>query len=115
MQAGGKEVDVRGATQGSGEGVDVPHAAALTAFAEAVVARDAGAIARGREALRAALGAEGLADAAATVAAFHGFVRVADATGIPYTTAARGGDAPEIRERSGVNAFYRVREEQRGA
>jgi hypothetical protein len=53
-------------------------------------------------------------DAAAIVGAFHGFVRVADATGIPYTTAAQGRDAPDIRSRAGVNDFYRVREDLRG-
>ena len=34
---------------------------------------------------------------------------IADAIGIPYTTAARGSDAPEVREQAGVNQFYRVR------
>jgi hypothetical protein len=61
--------------------------------------------------LLTALGGAGLVDAAAVVAAFHGFVRVADATGIPYLTASRGRDDPELRERAGVNGFYRVREE----
>jgi hypothetical protein len=36
-------------------------------------------------------------------------VRIADSTGIPYTTAAGGRDRPEIREAAGVNDFYRVR------
>jgi hypothetical protein len=43
------------------------------------------------------------------VAAFHGFVRLADAIGIPYTTAAGGRDLPDLREAAGINAFYRVR------
>ena len=108
MQTSGKQVDVRGVTQGFDESLDIPHAAALVQFVDAVVSRDAKRIETIRPQLRSALGEAGLVDAAAIVAAFHGFVRVADATGIPYTTAAQGRDAPEIRERAGVNAFYRV-------
>ena len=59
--------------------------------------------------LEKALGAAGLVDAAATVAAFHGFVRLADAIGIPYTTAARGQDLPDLRAAAGIDAFHRVR------
>ncbi|TAK84835.1 MAG: hypothetical protein EPO20_13425 [Betaproteobacteria bacterium] len=55
------------------------------------------------------LGDAAFVDAAAVVAAFHGFVRVADAIGIPYTTAARGRDLPELRAQVGINEFYRVR------
>lgn len=110
MQAGGKQVDVAGVTQGFDEGVDIPHAAALVAFVDAVVAGDAARTSQVRAALGKSLGEEGLVDAAATVGAFHGFVRIADATGIPYTTAAQGRDAPEIRSRAGVNEFYRVRQ-----
>ena len=109
MQAGGQEVDVRGVTRGFDENAGIPHVAALVEFAEAVVLRDAARAAAARAALRSALGEAGLADAAAVVGAFHGFVRIADAIGIPYTTAARGADAPEIRERAGVNEFFRVR------
>jgi hypothetical protein len=114
MRAGGKQVDVAGVTQGFDEGVDIPHAAELVEFAEAVVACDAARTAAAREKLRALLGEAGLVDAAAIVGAFHGFVRIADATGIPYTTAAQGRDAPEIRDRAGVNDFYRVRDDLRG-
>jgi len=109
MQIKGSEVDVRGVTAGFDETVDIPHAAALVEFAEAVVARDEARTAIARDALLAAIGEAGLVDTAAVVAAFHGFVRVADAIGIPYDTAARGNDAPEIRERAGVNEFPRVR------
>jgi hypothetical protein len=109
MQISGKEVQVRGVTRGFDEGVDIPHAGALVAFAEAVVERDTGRTAAARAGLRAALGDAGLVDAAAVVAAFHGFVRLADAIGIPYTGAAGGRDVPELREEAGINAFYRVR------
>ena len=109
MQVSGKQVDVRGVTQGFDDSIDIPHAAGLAEFAEAVVLRDAARVAAARSVLRPALGDAGLVDAAAVVGAFHGFVRIADAIGIPYTTAARGQDAPEIRERAGVNGFFRVR------
>ena len=109
MQISGKEVDVRGVTQGFEQGVDIPHAATLVEFAEAVVQRDAARTAATRDHLRKALGEAGLVDAAAIVAAFHGFVRIADAIGIPYTTAAGGRDVPELRAQAGIDAFYRVR------
>jgi hypothetical protein len=108
MQISGKQVDVRGVTQGFDEEVDIPHAAALVEFAEAVVLRDAPRTAAARVVLHGALGDAGLVDAAAIVAGFHGFVRIADAIGIPYTTAAGGRDVPELREQAGINAFYRV-------
>ena len=110
MQISGKQVDVRGVTQGFDEGIDIPHAAALVEFVEAVVARDVARIDAARSVLRSALGEAGLVDAAAIVAAFHGFVRIADAIGIPYTTASGGKDLPDLREQAGVNAFYRVQQ-----
>lgn len=112
MLTEGKQVDVRGVTQGFDAGVDIPHAAELIDFTEGVVLRDAARTVAAREKLRSALGEAGLVDAAAVVAAFHGFVRIADAIGIPYTTAARGSDVPELREQAGINEFYRVRGER---
>ena len=109
MQIKGRQVDVRGVITGFGEGVEIAHAAALVEFAEAVVLRDEARTASARGTLLTAVGEAGLVDAAAVVGAFHGFVRIADAIGIPYDTAARGSDAPEIRERAGVNEFPRVR------
>ncbi len=109
MQMQGHEVDVRGVTAGFDETVKIPHAAALVEFAEAVVLRDVARTEAARDALLGKLGAAGMVDAAAVTAAFHGFVRIADAIGIPYTTAARGNDVPELRDRAGVNDFPRVR------
>lgn len=111
MQTEGKSVDVGRVTRDTGHDVDVAHAAELIEFAEAVVLGDRARIDAARKALQGLLGEAGLVDAAAVVAAFHGFVRIADAIGIPYTTAARGGDAPELREQAGVNEFHRVRSE----
>ena len=111
MQMSGRSVDVAGATRGFDDSTGIPHAALLAGFAEAVVRGDEAALASARAALRGALGEAGFVDACAVAAAFHGFVRIADSIGIPYTTAARGEDAPEIRARSGVNDFPRVRGE----
>jgi hypothetical protein len=108
MHLGGKEVEVRGVTQGFAPDVDIPHAAALVAFAEAVVSRVPSRIAEARKPLLSVLGEAAFVDAAAVVAAFHGFVRIADATGIPYTSAAGGQDLPALREEAGINAFYRI-------
>ena len=99
---------MRGVTDGFDAGVDIPHAAELAAFAEAVVQRNWERVAALRADLLGALGEAGMVDAAAVAAAFHGFVRIADATGIPYETASGGRDLPELRELAGVNAFHRV-------
>ena len=109
MTIGGRQLDPRSVTQGFDDRAALPHAQALAAFAEAVVAREWTRVASLRHALRDALGDAGLVDAAAIVAAFHGFVRVADAVGIPYTTAAMGEDAADLREQAGINDFYRLR------
>ncbi len=112
MQSEGKQVDVRGVTRGFDENVGIAHADALIDFTEAVVLGDAARTEAARATLRSALGDAGFVDACAVVAAFHGFVRIADAIGIPYTTAARGADAPELREQAGINEFYRVQAER---
>ena len=60
MRASGREVDVRGVTQGFDDDVDIAHAGALVEFAEAVVLRDAARAAAARAGLRIALGEAGL-------------------------------------------------------
>jgi len=97
-----------GVTKGFGADAGIPHAAALTAFTEAVVLREAARTESGRLALRAALGDAGLVDACATAAAFHGFVRIADAIGIPHYSSPGGDDLSGLREQAGINEFYRV-------
>jgi hypothetical protein len=108
MKIEGQAVNIANVAQGTDAGVGVPHAAQLLEFAEAVVLRDATRIAAARSKLRPALGEAGVVDAAAIAAAFHGFVRVADAIGIPYTGAAGGRDLPGLREEAGINEFYRI-------
>ena len=108
VQAEGRQLDVAGVTRGFGEDAGIPHGAALTAFTEAVFLREPARIGSGRRALREALGEAGLVDACAVAAAFHGFVRVADAIGIPHYRAPGGDDLSGLREQAGINDFYRV-------
>ena len=70
MTAGGEAAGVRGSAE-------------LTAFAEATVAGDPGAIASARAAVRTALGDEATVDAAAVIGNFQRMVRIADGCGIP--------------------------------
>ena len=104
-------VDLRDVSAGLSNRTAVANAPLLVAFTESVVARDPERIRVARKGVLDAMGGAALVDVAATVAGFHGFVRIADAIGIPYKTAAGGQDAPDVREAAGVNAFYRVREE----
>jgi hypothetical protein len=64
-------------------GSDVPHGGVLLAFADAAFGRDEAALARARDAVRLAVGDEGLSDAAGVIGGFDGIARIADAIGIP--------------------------------
>ena len=102
-------VELSDVTLGLSDATEIPHAAILVEFAEAVVRRDVPNIAAARNAVFETLGNDATVDAAAIIAGFHGFVRIADAIGIPYQTAARGEDVPELREQAGISAFHRIR------
>jgi hypothetical protein len=102
-------VNLADVTAGVSSGTEVPHAAALGEFADAVVARDNPRIARARAAVLAALGPAALVDVAAVAAGFHGFTRVADAIGIPYETIAGGRNVSEVLDAVGMAGFHRVR------
>ena len=78
----------------------------LTDFAEAITLQDTARAAELRQELARDLGVAAMVDAAATAAAFHGFVRVADATGAPPAGASGGKVTMEFREELGINAFY---------
>lgn len=73
-------------------------------FANAVVRREASALARVREELRKAVGDAGLVDAAATVGNFQRMNRIADATGIPLDAPVRAITA-DMSERLGSESF----------
>ena len=91
------------------EKTHIPQGDILIDLADAVVARNKNTIANVRNKLLAVLGNDAVVDALAIASAFHGVVRIADAIGIPYTTAAQGGDAPDIREEAGINNFHLIR------
>ena len=110
MQSEGRQVALAGVTSGFADGIDVAHAAELVEFTEAVVLRDAARTAAARAALLPLLGGAGLVDAAATIAAFHGFVRVADAIGIPHFASPAGDELADLRAEAGINAFHRMQD-----
>jgi len=78
-----KTYDLRVVTGAPEVGDGVRHGALLVGFAEAVLGEDDRALTRARDALMAALGSDGLVDAAGVVGLFNAIDRVADATGIP--------------------------------
>ena len=104
------EFDLSNITRGLTGDTDIPNADLLVEFAEAVSLRDGDRLTAVRPKILSEMGEEALVDIAAVAAAFHGFVRVADAIGIPYDTAVMGGDDPELRKVVGVDDFYAVAE-----
>lgn len=81
-EALGLEVDYEGVLDRDHLGdVGVPHSAELLTFTNAVQIGTTD-LTTATTALQAAVGAEGLLEAAATIAIFNGLVRVADGTGI---------------------------------
>lgn len=108
-------VELSDVTRGLSDATGIAHAPLLVEFAEAVVHRDRPRVDAARNAVFAAMGNDATVDAAATIAGFHGFVRIADTIGIPYDTAAMGRDVPDIREAAGINAFPRVRSDNAAA
>jgi hypothetical protein len=92
----GETVDLHAVTE-SGRASGVAHGDVLVDFAEALVARDAAAIARARERVIAAIGEAAMVDAAAVASNFERMVRIADGTGIPL------GEALETRSRAVVD------------
>lgn len=82
----------------------LPRAAELNAFAEAICANDAVAIDRARGALVAVAGVPAMLDAAAAIAAFNAYPRMADATGIPLEDGKAVATAG-LREELGLEVF----------
>jgi len=71
-------------TDGIRDDGDIPYASLLAQFAEAVVSRSDEDLSESRAEIISHLGGDAFIDAAATASGFHGVVRIADATGIPY-------------------------------
>lgn len=110
IEASGTEFDLNtamGAARGDG---GIESGQNLADFAEAITLNDAERTAELRRTIAGELGVAAMVDAAATAAAFHGFVRVADATGAPPAGASGGKVTMEFREELGINDFYGARQ-----
>lgn len=103
-QKAGLDVDLDVAVDPSASGdAGVPDGAEILAFASAANRR-ADTLESARQALLRAVGADGLLEAAATVAIFNGLVRVADGTGIQLDPSMMTSTA-ETREALGIDTF----------
>ena len=81
----------------------VPHGVALLRFATAAQT-ESDDLDDARAGLMAAVGENGVLEAAATVAVFNGLVRVADGTGIQLDDGVLA-DSADYRDRLGVNTY----------
>jgi hypothetical protein len=79
----GDDYALAAAVGGDSGGGGVPCGELLGEFVEGVCTRDEARTAPARRQIIDELGAAALADTAAVIAAFNGYPRVADATGIP--------------------------------
>jgi len=102
-KAKGETYDLTLLTGTDGDG-NIPHGALLVAFTDAVVKYDEAAASALRVEIRAKMGDAALVDAAAIVAAFSGFDRIADSTGIPLEDA-KADTSADFRASLGINAF----------
>ena len=101
----GGDFDLKGAIgEGAGDG-DIEGAGILGDYAEAVTLGEAAGIAGAGRVVADKFGPAALVDAAAVAAAFHGFVRVADGTGIPGD-GHMGGKAEDIRDELGIDDYF---------
>ncbi len=85
-QETGENYDL-GAVMDGGQAPDIADGALMRDFVEAVMARDETAIAAARDAIENQMGTAAMLDAAAVIAAFNAYPRIADATGIPLEDA----------------------------
>ncbi len=107
--AKGEDYDLTLLTSGEGDG-NIPHGSLLVAFTDAVMARGDSAQHDLRARVRAAMGDAALVDAAAVVAAFNGFTRIADSTGIPLEDV-KAENTADFRASLGIDAFAENRGE----
>ena len=84
----------------------LPHGALMNDFVEAVCARDTARTRTARQAIVDSLGAGAMVDAAAVIAAFNAYPRMADATGIPLEDAKAAATAG-LRQELGLDALDR--------
>lgn len=82
----------------------MPHAALLVRFTEALITGSDESLDSARREVTQTLGDGSLVDAAAVAAAFEGYTRIADATGIP-TESVKVEMTEDFREGLGADAF----------
>lgn len=108
-KAKGEDCDLTLLVGTMGDG-NIAHGALLMAFTDAVMTGDELEAARHRAEIRSCIGDSALVDASAIIAAFSGFTRIADATGIPLEEA-KAATSADIREALGINAFAEAKGE----
>lgn len=82
----------------------LPNGDLLNSFVEAICARDTAATAKARAEMIAGMGVGAMVDAAAVIAAFNAYPRMADATGIPLEDAKEAATV-DLREELGLEAL----------
>ena len=82
----------------------LPQGNLLNEFVEAIMARAKARIAATRTTIVETLGEAAMVDAAATIAAFNAYTRMADATGIPLETP-KAEATVELRQELGLESL----------
>ena len=100
----GTEYDLSLIMDGSVQESGLPYGKILYEFVEAIMDRDKARIAAARTTILETLGEAAMVDAAATIAAFNAYTRMADATGIALETPI-GEARVELREELGLESL----------
>jgi len=105
-QAIEKEIDINQVrTQDNADDGGIDCGRELNSFVDAFMSHDPKQLAEARNALAAAMGTEGMVEAAAVAGNFQRMVRIADAIGIPIDEA-RLELSTGLREELGLNEFH---------
>lgn len=100
----GTEYDLSLIMDGSVQESGLPYGKILNEFVEAIMDRDKARIAAARTTILETLGEAAMVDAAATIAAFNAYTRMADATGIPLETP-KAEATVELRQELGLESL----------
>jgi hypothetical protein len=103
-QQTGNEYDLDLVMGGDVDGSGLPQGDLLNEFCEAICDRDSDRTARARAVIVETLGEAAMVDAAAMIAAFNAYPRMADATGIPLEEA-KAAATVEMRDELGLEAL----------
>ena len=100
----GTEYNLSLIMDGSVQESGLPYGKILNEFVEAIMDRDKARIAAARTTIVETLGKAAMVDAAATIAAFNAYTRMADATGIPLETP-KAEATVELRQELGLESL----------